>query len=79
MATKKGSGWHGDRAAHQRTGSIGGNTTAKNHGKEFYAKIGSKGGKISGGNFKNNTELARRAGRKGGKAKGKRIKGQDDF
>ena len=81
MAIKKGKGrgWHGDKAAHSRAGSLGGKATAKNHGKDFFAKIGSSGGKISGGNFKNNTELASRAGRKGGKAKGKRKKSQDDF
>ena len=29
-------------------------------------EVSSKGGKLSGGNFKNNRELARRAGQKGG-------------
>ena len=63
MATKKGRGWHGDKAAHQKAGSVGGNATAENHGQVFYAKIGRSGGKISGGNFKNNLELAKKAGR----------------
>ena len=63
MVTKKGRGWRGDKAAHSRAGSLGGKATAKTHGTDFFAKIGSSGGKISGGNFKNNTELARRAGR----------------
>ncbi len=72
MTTKKGRGWRGDKAAHRRAGSLGGKLTAKTHGKDFYARIGSTGGKISGGNFKNNRELARRAGKKGGSVKAKK-------
>jgi len=72
MAIKKGRGWHGDTNSHKRTGSLGGKATAKIHGKDFYARIGSRGGKISGGNFKNNRELARRAGKKGGSVKAKK-------
>ena len=72
MAIKKGRGWHGDKAAHSRAGSLGGKATAKTHGTDFFAKIGSSGGKISGGNFKNNRELARRAGKKGGSVKAKK-------
>ena len=71
MATKIGRGWRGDKEAHRRAGSLGGKATAKTHGKDFYARIGSTGGKISGGNFKNNRELARRAGKKGGSMKAK--------
>ena len=71
MATQKGRGWHGDPESHKKAGSEGGKATAKTHGSSFYARIGSTGGKISGGNFKNNRELARRAGRKGGSAKAK--------
>lgn len=33
---------------------------------ERRTEIARKGGKVSGGNFKNNRELARRAGQKGG-------------
>jgi len=72
MTTKKGRGWHGDKAAHKEAGSKGGKETARTQGNDFYARIGSKGGKISGGNFKNNKELAIRAGRKGGSAKAKK-------
>lgn len=71
MTIKKGRGWHGDTNSHKRTGSLGGKATAKAHGKDFYARIGKTGGKISGGNFKNNRALARRAGRIGGSAKAK--------
>ncbi len=43
-------------------------TNKTRHGKEFYAEIGRKGGKISrGGGFAANKELASKAGRKGGK------------
>src|SRR5947208_15695127 len=58
MAIKKGRGWRGDKAEHQIAGSKGGKATARTHGKDFYARIGSRGGKISGGNFKNNRALA---------------------
>lgn len=37
--------------------------------KEKVSKIASMGGRMSGGNFKNNPEKAREAGRKGGKAR----------
>lgn len=67
---KPGRGWHGDSASHKHAGAKGGKATARTHGKHFYAQIGSRGGKISGGNFKNNIERARIAGRKGGKSKG---------
>lgn len=37
------------------------------HGKDFYARIGAKGGKLgTTGGFAANRELARKAGRKGG-------------
>jgi len=43
-------------------------TNKARHGKDFYAAIGRKGGKISrGGGFAANRELASAAGRKGGK------------
>ena len=61
-----GKGWFGDRKRHVDAGRKGGMSTAKSYGAEFYSKIGSKGGKVSGGNFKNNPERARNAGRKGG-------------
>lgn len=43
-------------------------TNKTRHGKDFYARIGRKGGQkgITGG-FAANRELAREAGRKGGK------------
>jgi uncharacterized protein len=65
MATKKGRGWHGDANSHKRTGSLGGKATAKAHGKDFYARIGSSGGKISGGNFKHDPKRAAAAGKRG--------------
>ena len=71
---KKGRGWHGDQKNHQRAGAKGGNATVNNQGNDFYARIGRSGGKISGGNFKNNRALASRAGKIGGLAKGKKSK-----
>ena len=55
--------------AGNRTGGL--KTAAKNKekfGKDFYARIGKKGGQNgkTGGSY-NNPELARRAGRKGGR------------
>jgi len=42
-------------------------TNRERHGKDFYAKIGAKGGKLgTTGGFAANRELAREAGRKGG-------------
>ena len=42
-------------------------TNRARHGKEFYARIGAKGGKQgTTGGFAANRELAREAGRKGG-------------
>lgn len=42
-------------------------TNIKLYGKDFYAKIGAKGGKLGRtGGFAANRELAREAGRKGG-------------
>lgn len=44
-------------------------TNKQRYGKNFYRKIGRKGGKISrGGGFASSHELAVEAGRKGGKA-----------
>jgi len=71
MKIIKGRGWYGDTNSHKRTGSLGGKATARTHGKDFYSRIGSTGGKISGGNFKNNRALARRAGKIGGSVKAK--------
>jgi general stress protein YciG len=43
-------------------------TNKSRHGKDFYAKIGAKGGKIgTTGGFAANRELARVAGAKGGR------------
>lgn len=55
------------------------NTNYEKHGKDFYKKIGSKGGKKGHtGGFFANRELARKAGRKGGKIskRGKAIKNE---
>ena len=42
-------------------------TNKKNHGEDFYAKIGAKGGKLgTTGGFYANRKLASEAGRKGG-------------
>ena len=52
-------------------------TNYEKHGKDFYKKIGSKGGKKSRtGGFFANRDLAIKAGRKGGKIskRGKAIK-----
>ena len=65
MATKKGRGWRGDKAAHQKAGSKGGLATAQTHGKDFYSTIGTKGGALSGGNFKNDPRRAVAAGKRG--------------
>ena len=49
-------------------------TNKKKYGKDFYAKIGAKGGKKgTTGGFAANRELARKAGAKGGK-KSRRTK-----
>ncbi|MEK7620773.1 MAG: KGG domain-containing protein [Patescibacteria group bacterium] len=49
-------------------GKAAANTNKTRHGKDFYARIGRKGGQngITGG-FAANRDLAREAGRKGGK------------
>lgn len=55
-------------AGTEKGGKEAAKTNKKRHGKDFYAKIGAKGGKKSrGGGFAANRELAREAGRKGGK------------
>lgn len=54
-------------------------TNYEKHGKDFYKKIGSKGGKKGHtGGFFANRELARKAGKKGGKIskRGKAIKNE---
>lgn len=54
-------------------------TNYEKHGKDFYKKIGSEGGKKGHtGGFFTNRELARKAGRKGGKIskRGKAIKNE---
>lgn len=70
----RGRGWHGDSAGHRKAGTAGGRKTSQTHGRDFYQKIGRKGGQSSPGNFKNNPERAREAGRKGGKARSKARK-----
>jgi len=43
-------------------------TNQERYGKDYYVKLGSKGGKIgTTGGFYNNPELARRAGQLGGR------------
>src|SRR6266536_3933966 len=64
MAIKKGRGWQGDKAAHRKAGSKGGNATAKSQGKDYFATIGVTGGTLSGGNFKHNIKMAKKAGRR---------------
>ena len=50
-------------------------TNKKLYGREFYVKIGAKGGQMSSnGGFAANPELARIAGRKGGQASRKTKK-----
>ncbi len=67
---KKGRGWHGDPKKHARVGRLGGLATANEYGNtSFYHDIGSIGGKLSPGNFKNNPQRAKEAGRRGGKAR----------
>ena len=54
-------------------------TNYEKHGKDFYKKIGSKGGKKGHtGGFFANRELARKAGQKGGRIskRGKAIKNE---
>jgi uncharacterized protein len=69
-SNNQGRGWHGDPEGHAKAGKKGGETVARERGKEFYEEIGSEGGKVSPGNFKNDPERAREAGRKGGEARG---------
>jgi hypothetical protein len=55
------------------------NTNYEKHGKDFYKRIGRKGGKKGHtGGFFANRELARKAGQKGGKIskRGKVIKNE---
>lgn len=65
----QGQGWHGDHEGHAKAGRKGGQATAESRGHAFYEAIGSEGGKVSPGNFKNNPERAREAGKRGGKAR----------
>ena len=58
------------KMTNQEAGQLGGQATSKTHGKQFYENIGSAGGKVSPGNFKNDPERAADAGRKGGQAHG---------
>ena len=72
--TKKGRGWHGDPDKHARAGRLGGKATARQYGTtSFYHDIGSLGGKMSPGNFKNNPTRAKLAGKKGGQARSRRV------
>ena len=71
MAIKTGRGWRGDKAAHRKAGSAGGQATAKTQGRAFYSRIGAKGGALSGGNFKHDPKRAAAAGRRGGQKRWK--------
>jgi general stress protein YciG len=52
----------------KKGGKKAGNTNKKKYGKNFYAEIGAKGGKLGKtGGFYGNSERARIAGAKGGK------------
>ena len=46
----------------QEAGEKGGKETSRTHDKKFYEEIGSEGGKVSGGNFKNDPKRAAEAG-----------------
>jgi uncharacterized protein len=46
----------------QEAGQRGGKATSETHDKKFYEGIGSEGGKVSPGNFKNDPERAAEAG-----------------
>lgn len=67
--------------AGNRTGGL--KTAAKNKekfGKDFYARIGKKGGQNGKtGGFYNNPELARRAGRKGGRTSKRGMARKDSY
>lgn len=54
----------------EEAGRKGGQATSETHDREFYERIGSEGGKVSGGNFKSNPERAAEAGREGGRRSG---------
>jgi general stress protein YciG len=55
-------------------------TNRKRYGKEFYGRIGRKGGKASkGGGFALHPELAAEAGRKGGSAPRRKRNTEGDF
>jgi general stress protein YciG len=59
--------WRNDMPGTKEGGIRAARTNRERHGKDFYAKIGAKGGKLgTTGGFAANRELAREAGRKGG-------------
>lgn len=64
----RGRGNFGNSEQHARAGRKGGQSTAKSHGPEFYAEIGSLGGKHSSGSFAKGSERARQAGKRGGQS-----------
>lgn len=60
----RGRGWYGDSQGHAKAGSqSSGNPYAA---RNLTLADRKKGGKMSGGNFKNDPKRAREAGRKGG-------------
>lgn len=60
----------GSHEDHVRAGRAGGEATARQHRNDnFYQRIGSKGGKVSPGNFKNDPQRASEAGQRGGRAR----------
>jgi general stress protein YciG len=54
-ARSKGRGWRGDSYRHAEVGSAGGKITKTRYGREFYQKIGKKGGKVSSGRVRHPT------------------------
>jgi len=51
-----------DKMTVQEAGKLGGEATSRTHDRSFYEEIGSEGGKVSPGNFKNDPERAAEAG-----------------
>lgn len=63
MASSKSDGTKEDgKMTVQEAGKKGGEATSASHDRKFYEEIGSEGGKVSPGNFKNDPERAAEAG-----------------
>jgi general stress protein YciG len=63
----KGKGNFGNSEQHRKAGQLGGDAVVEKYGANHMASIGSSGGKVSGGNFKNNRIRAAQAGTIGGR------------